>query len=559
MNRKIAVLSNINMDFVIRKLSAAEGELTVYRGQGYGNELGALLDPASPYREFGPELTFLIMDLMELIEHNLETDGACMDSWFAMLEGAVLPETVYFISDAYLWGPELDTVYDVFCKRRLEGMWQERLEGFCARHTNAHVLPYHGLIEKMGEEAAFSMKTWYMGKILHTGEAQKRLAELIAGKVRLEGRTAKKVLVLDLDNTLWGGLAGERDHTPVELSEEHGGLAYKNLQRVILRMQRQGVLLAIASKNNEEDALELLTNHPHMVLRPECFAARRINWSQKPANILELAAELNLGTDSFVFWDDSPEERRQVKTMLPEVEVPDFPDRPELLAPAMTDIYHRFFEKSAVTGEDLVKTEQYAANAKRGDMLKTAVDFDTYLKQLRISVIREEPRAHVERLTQLFNKTNQFNLTTIRYEQAQVRQLLEAPQKRVYLYRITDCFGDSGLAAAAVVDLAGEKPEIEEFVMSCRVMGRRIEYAIVTDMEDDLMAAGYAYLRGRYVPTAKNKPVEGLYEALGYRNAGVRDGVREYEIFMKDRPERVYYANIMTGSGAQAGQLSEDA
>lgn len=556
MSRKIAVLSNINMDFVIRRLSAAEGELAVYRGQGYGNELGAMLDPASPYREFEPELTFLIMDLMELIEHDPETDGACMDRWFAMLEGAILPERVYYVSDAYLWGPELDAVYDPFRKSRLEGMWQERLEDFCARHVNVHVLPYHRLIERMGEEAAFSMKMWYMGKILHSGEAQKRLAELIAEKAGLEGRTPKKVLILDLDNTLWGGLAGENDHTPVELSEDHSGLAYKNLQRVILQMQRQGVLLAIASKNNEADAMELLAHHPHMVLRPACFAARRINWSRKPANILEIAAELNLGTDSFVFWDDSPEERHQVKTMLPEVEVPDFPDRPELLAPAMVDIYHRFFEKTAVTGEDLVKTDQYAANAKRGDLLKTAADFDSYLKQLHISVIREDPRAHVERLTQLFNKTNQFNLTTLRFDQAQVCRLLEAPEKRVYLYRVTDCFGDSGLAAAAVVDLAGEKPEIEEFVMSCRIMGRRIEYAIVTDMEEDLAAAGYEYLRGRYIPTAKNKPVEGLYEELGYRTVCERDGIREYEIFMKDRPERVYYANIVTGSGIE-GDFNE--
>lgn len=551
MSKRIAVLSNINMDFVSRMLRSPDGELEVYQGQGYGNELGVMLDPDSSYRRFAPEMTFLVMDLMELIEHETDPDPAVLDGWFGTLEGALQTGTVYYVSDAYLWGPELEVLHDRDRKRVLEAMWQERLNGLCARHGNVRVFPYRSLIEKMGEDRAFSMKMWYLGKILHAAEAQRGLAAMIADLARLEGRTPKKVLALDLDNTLWGGLAGENEHDPVVLSEDHEGLAYKNLQRVILQMQRQGVLLVIVSKNNEADAMELLQRHPHMVLRPECFAARRINWEQKPANIISIAGELNLGTDSFVFWDDSPAERSQVRAMLPEVETPDFPDRPEALAPAMIEIYHKFFEKSAITGEDLEKTGQYTANARRSELRQAAVDYDSYLRQLRITVVREDPRVYPERLTQLFNKTNQFNLTTQRYEQAQVQRLLEDPGKRVYLYRVTDRFGDSGLVAAAVVDLGRDAPVVEELVMSCRVMGRRIEFAILTDMEYDLRALGYERLRGSYLPTAKNKPVQRLYEDLGYRLLREQDGAKEYEISMEDRPERVYYANIMTEKGGE--------
>ena len=363
-------------------------------------------------------------------------------------------------------------------------------------------------------------------------------------KLRLETNVPKKVLLLDLDNTLWGGLAGENDVNPIALSEDHAGLAYKNLQRVILKMQEQGVLLGIVSKNNEGDAMEILEHHPHMVLRPECFAARRINWEPKHENILEIAKDLNLGIDSFVFWDDSPAERALVSRLLPQVVVPDFPGKPEELAGAMARIYHEYFEKASVTEEDLTKTAQYAANAKRESLQEAAVDFDTYLKQLNIVITRQDPHAHTARLVQLVNKTNQFNVTTLRYDQAQMLTILNAPEKRVYLYSVKDCFGDNGIVAAAIVKLPDHEdaPFLEELVMSCRVMGRNIEYAVVEDIENDLQASGFTALKARYVPTAKNKPVEMLFEKLGYTVLEEENGRKEYEILFSNRPKRVYYA-----------------
>ena len=551
MAKKIALLSNVNMNFVIRML---QKEAEVYEAEGYGNELGILMNPASAYHAFEPEITFLVEDLMELLEHDLEPEGAAvrMENWFSQLEAALQDHVIYYISDAYLWGVEFAVIFDKGRKYQLEQMWQEKLDALCASHTNVRVFPYRSLMEKLGEEKAFSLKMWYMGRILHSGDAQKALCECILNKVRIEEQVPKKVLLLDLDNTLWGGLAGEADHTPIVLSEDHSGLAYKNLQRVILQMQKQGVLLGIVSKNNEEDVAGILAEHPHMVLRPQCFAIQNVNWTPKHENIREIAEELNLGLDSFVFFDDNETERQLVRDMLPQVIVPDFPAKPEELAGAMAAIYAEYFDRAVMTAEDEEKTKQYADNAKRNQLQKTVGSFGDYLKQLAITMERVDAKANMERLTQLVNKTNQFNLTTKRYSQSEMQQVLENTEKKVYLYRVADCFGDNGIVAAVIVDCHGDVPMIEEFVMSCRIMGKNIEDAIVQDVEQDIKKSGYDRIQGIYLPTAKNKPVAGLYDRLGYQKAGEVTGTDNasgenavsgtvYEIALEELPHREHY------------------
>ena len=493
---KLALLSNVNMDFVIRLL---QKQAEVWQGEGYGNELGILMNPGSSYHAFRPDITFLVMDLMELLEHDLEPEsaGRKIDGWFQNAETAMEEGKLYYISDAYLWGTELSVLADAGRKAALEALWQKRLEQVCAVRKNVRILPFR--------------------------------------------------LLLDLDNTLWGGLAGEQEHTPVELSEDHGGLAYKNLQRVLLQMQKQGVLLGIVSKNNQADALEILDRHPHMVLRPDAFAAKRINWAPKHQNIREIAAELNLGLDSFVFWDDSPQERQLVKEMLPQVTVPDFPERKEELAPAMAEIYGEYFAGPAVTEEDKARTAQYAANAARKELQEAAGSFETYLRQLEIAAVRVSSRKHMERLAQLLNKTNQFNLTTRRYTQGQLARLQEMADRRIYLYSVSDRFGDSGVVAAAVADCSGEVPVLTDFVMSCRVMGKNIEYALVGDIERELRESGYKRLRGIFVPTAKNMPAAGLYDRLGYREL-------EQEEWDRDKPaERGADGAEAVSAGPQTG------
>ena len=458
------------------------------------------------------------MDLAELSGQDGATEASFdrIRSWFQTVESVLKSGTVYYISDAYFWNPQLGSFpYDLTIQKA-EAFYHECLSELFERHENVRVLPVSALIRRIGEERAFSLKMWYLGKILYSNEMQGELADLIAGMMRTEFRVPKKVLAVDLDNTLWGGLAGERDHQEIRLSEDHEGLAYKNAQRVLKQMKDAGVLLAIVSKNNEADAVEILEHHPHMALQKADFAAIRINWNTKDLNLREIAAELNLGLDSFVFWDDQPAERQLIREVLPQVVVPEFPEQPEELAGALTAVYNTYFRKARITSEDRSKTLQYAQNRERKELENSASDFGTYLKNLEIRIEQCDPGKNTQRFLQLVNKTNQFNLTTKRYTLEELEGILGNASKRAFLFRLEDRFGEYGITGAAIVDLGGV-PTIEEWVLSCRVMGKRVEYAILDRIEKCIRQEGYDRLRGIYIPTAKNEPVRDLYESCGFQ------------------------------------------
>ena len=538
---KIALLSNVNIDPVNRLLVGADG-IETYQSQGYGNELGALLDKGSPLHSFHPRTVFLFIDTAEIIGHRLETDAAdkAVSEWFTVFESALQNDIVYYVSDAYLYARELEASPDRDLKRKIEDIWDASLRQLVAAKSQVRRLPYRRIIEEMGESHSFSEKMWYMGKIPHTTDCHRKLAEMITRLVAAEAKTAKKVLLLDLDNTLWGGLAGEHNLSPIVLSDDKTGLAYKNFQRVIKQMRSGGVLLGVVSKNNAGDALDIIRNHPHMVLKEDDFAVLKINWANKADNIAQIASELNLGTDSFVFLDDSPAERKLVADVLPDVTVPDFPSHPEELPRFMTDVYHRYFEKAAVTAEDMAKTEQYKANRERDNLRLQSADFNSYLKSLDMKLTRVDPQKHAERFMQLMNKTNQFNLTTRRFSVQEVNAVIAKDDAEVFLYRVTDRFGDNGIVVAAIVEYGGEAV-ITEFTMSCRVMGRRIENAVVEDMEQAARQRGYDRLVALYIPTPKNKPVENLYASLGYQSrAAKEDGASEFVIDLDRTAARDY-------------------
>lgn len=541
----IALLSNINMNPVLRLMGpgAKQEGIQLYQAEGYGNELGLLLNPASTYNEAAPEMTFMVMDLVELTAHSMDKKQweETIGSWFASVEGFVgnQPSRVFFVSDAFVRGLEFEVSHNPLAAFQLESLWNGQLQGLIERCSNVRVFSYHRLMTELGK-AAFSEKMWYMGKIPHSMEAQKSIAGEILQLVKREKGVGfqKKVLVLDLDNTLWGNLAGEHDKMPIELSEDHAGLAYKNLQRVIAALKQAGVLLVIASKNNQADALELIENHPHMVLRITDFAVMEICWDPKPVMLERIAKRLNLGLSSFVFLDDNPVEREGVKTAFPEVTVPDFPVdengkiKVEELPAFAAELGKEYFLKTVYTQEDLSKTESYAANEKRESLRQASGSFEDYLKSLETVITLETPEKNKDRLLQLLNKTNQFNLTTVRHTAEELDEILTDASQKVYFYRVQDKFGDNGLVAALIVKY-GQEPvaeseasdgtetkglcaTIKEFVMSCRVMGRLLEDEMVGQVEADAKAKGCKALYGIYKESAKNMPVKELYPRLGF-------------------------------------------
>lgn len=543
---KVALLSNINVDPINRQLKSLHG-YEIYESQGYGNELGTIINKQSPLYSFGPDMVFLIMDVMELIQHNIEVEAAekRIDEWFSILEAALGDNIIFYISDAYLYGFEMDVVWDKSVKPRIEARWNDDLQQLVSKHSNVRAFSYSTVIQHLGEDNAFSNKMWYMGKILYSASLQRSLAEEITQRIAVETRQAKKVLLLDLDNTIWRGLAGENDITPIVLSEDGVGLAYKNFQRVIKLIKQQGVVLGIVSKNNESDAMSLIANHPHMVLRPDDFAAVRINWKNKAENITEIAKELNIGLDSIVFVDDNKAEQTLIKETLPDVVVPDFPDRPENLSGFMTEIYIKYFEKAVLTDEDREKTNQYQANRQRKELQESSVNYDGYLDGLEMKMFRVDPERNIDRFIQLVNKTNQFNLTTRRLTEPEAFEVIQNPDSEVFLYRVMDRFGDNGIVAAVIVDY-GEDAVITEFTMSCRVMGRKIEDAIIGDVEESARKRGYNKLIGIYRPTEKNKPVKNLYSSLGYKTKkAYEDGEAEYSIELNNALNRIIHVEKM--------------
>ncbi len=336
---------------------------------------------------------------------------------------------------------------------------------------------------------------------------------------RVEGEMAmqrKKCLILDLDNTLWGGVLGEDGIDGIQLGGEYPGKAYSYWQRALLQLSRTGVILAVCSKNNEADVQEAWESNPHMVLKREHFSASRINWQDKATNIRDIAAELNIGLDSMVFLDDNPAERELVKQLLPQVEVPDFPTKPYLLMPFFKQLVDKYFRIYSVTKEDLAKTEQYRSNALRRAEQSRFADLDQYLYSLDMQLdIIPADEHNLPRIAQMTQKTNQFNLTTHRYSEADVQQRLDKGW-HVYCVRVSDRFGDSGITGAMFLQpMGGEEVNIDSLLLSCRILGKGIEDAFVKTVLNLLRLDGYRKLTADYIPTAKNGQTADFYDRLG--------------------------------------------
>lgn len=345
---------------------------------------------------------------------------------------------------------------------------------------------------------------------------------------RIEGELAlkrKKCLVLDLDNTLWGGVLGEDGIDGIALGGDYPGKAFAWWQQALLQLQQRGVILAVCSKNNEADVTEAWDKNPFMVLKREHFSAVRINWNDKAANMRELAQELNIGLDSMVFIDDNPAERQLISTMLPEVEVPEFPEKPYLLMPFFKQLVDRYFRVYAVTDEDRAKTEQYRANALRNEQRTRFEDYEDYLRSLSMELDIIPANGHnLARIAQMTQKTNQFNLTTMRYSEDDLRFQL-SNHWRIYCLSVKDCFGDNGITGAiTVIPQGGQLAEISSLLMSCRILGRGIETAFVNAVINRLYSEGVSKVTARYLPTAKNGQTADFWDRVGMRTTSVASG-----------------------------------
>ncbi len=342
----------------------------------------------------------------------------------------------------------------------------------------------------------------------------------------------KKCLVLDLDNTLWGGVLGEDGVDGIQLGGDYPGKAYSAWQQALLQLQRDGVILAVCSKNNEADVDEAWRLNPHMVLKREHFSALRVNWQDKATNIREIADELNIGLDSMVFVDDNPSERELVKQVLPMVEVPAFPAKPYLLMPFFRDLLNTYFRVYAVTSEDRAKTEQYRANAQRRAEQARFVDMESFLYSLDLQLdILPADEHNLPRIAQMTQKTNQFNLTTRRYTEADVAQRLSQGW-RVFCMSVSDRFGDNGITATVFIEPVSDlEVNIDSLLLSCRILGKGIEEAFIKTVFNLLRLDGYRTVTADYLPTAKNGQTADFLDRMGMTPVAVGDdGAKHYKM-----------------------------
>ncbi len=372
----------------------------------------------------------------------------------------------------------------------------------------------------VGGRRAFDPKLWMLGKIPFGRAVFEEVAAEVLAAVGAAAGRARKLLVLDLDDTLWGGIVGDDGWEQLQVGGTSAiGEAYSAFQHEIKRLARRGVILAVCSKNDERVALEALDRHPEMVIRRGDLAAWRINWGDKAENIRALVAELNLGLAATVFIDDSPAERARVREALPEVLVPEWPTDPARYVPALRGL--RCFDTWRITDEDRARAASYAAERQRREVRATAQTLDEWLARLELQVESGSlSAADLPRAAQLINKTNQFNLTTRRMSERELAALAEQPGVRVLTFRVRDRFGEYGLTGLASMHIDGDAGRIEDFVLSCRVMGRGVEQRMLARLRDEALAHGCARLIARYVPTARNGPCRSFLSASGFRASG---------------------------------------
>jgi len=406
-------------------------------------------------------------------------------------------------------------------------------------HHNIRVINFNEFTNRYSDEQLISWKFFFISQMQLNPKLAKDFAIWFEHKKKEFALNRKKCLVLDLDNTLWGGILGEDGAAGIQIGGDYPGKAYTYWQQALLELSKVGVILTVCSKNNEQDVLDVWEKNPFMILRKEHFCAWRINWNDKVFNIEDLAKELNIGLDSMVFVDDSQIEREQIKQMLPMVAVPDFPQKPYELMMFFRQLVNDYFCIYKITEEDSLKTSQYRANAQREMERHRWDDLNTYLESLRIEItLSLIDEYNISRVVQMTQKTNQFNMTSHRLTELDIRQQLSEGWK-IYCIRVKDRFGDNGITGAIFIT---PTHHIDNLLLSCRILGKGIEYAFVSYVLNLLRKEGIEKVTASFSLSAKNMQAMEFYKVFGFRLESKLDNENFYSMTLsKELPIKKFY------------------
>lgn len=506
-----------------------------------------VIDPTSRLYAFDPSVIILAVNARDLVpelwERSAELSAAEADavvertlagytSWVQsirarsnahiIIHGLELPDTagggVYDAQDPHGQASSL---------RRINA----GLVALAREHSGVYILDYDALIARHGRRAWHDERKWQTMRmpiaapcLIHLANEWLRYLHPITGKLA-------KCLVLDLDNTLWGGVIGEDGMHGIKIGIEHPGSAFRSFQRAILDLYARGVILAVCSKNNPADAMEVFEKHDGMLIRPHHIACFRINWTDKGTNLREIARELNIGIDSLAFFDDNPAERELVRQQVPEVMVIEAPADPEQYARALRE--WPVFERLTLSAEDRQRGQFYAQDRQRAELEQTSSgnleDFYRSLQQeAEMGVVTPATLARVAQLTQ---KTNQFNMTTRRYTEQEITAMAADSKWYIRWVRVKDRFGDNGIIGVVMAtDAGGGLWEIDNFLLSCRVIGRTVETAILATIVEHARAAGAKRMGGWFIPTKKNAPAKDFYTQHRFTMVSEQEGRQRWEL-----------------------------
>ena len=400
--------------------------------------------------------------------------------------------------------------------------------------NQVYIYDYNAFCSRIGKENIIDFKMYYMGDIKLKPHLIPRLCADYAKYLQAMAGRTKKCIVLDLDNTLWGGVIGESGLEGIDLGPTPKGRSFLEFQKYLYALYSRGIILAVNSKNNFQDAIDVIRDHPHMMLREKHFAAIRINWDNKVANMKSLAKEMNIGLDSMVFIDDDELNRDMMCKFLPEVEVIKLPVDTSLYVKTLMET--SLFDSLFLTDEDMLKGQMYHAEKKRQKLAETAIDISDYLRGLNIRVKFEHANINtIPRISQLTQKTNQFNLASKRYSEEHIVQLSTSDDHYVLTISLKDKFGDNGLTGVAIIEKKKDELywQIDNFLLSCRILGRGAEDALLAYALTEARSAGMTKVTGQFIATKKNMPARDFYKNSGFIKTGEAGGIENWEFSLE--------------------------
>ena len=534
-NIKIAILSNFTSKGLkdVFKVEAFKANILIEIFESdYNQYAQEILNPNSNYYKFNPDFTILFLDLHSLLG----------DYYYLPYEKPESERVKFFDNELKNIFNLVDVIKENSSTKILLHNFQKPTFSPLGIAENKERNGFFEIVEKINIELRDSYKTdnqvcvfdfdsfcsyegkksivnnklYYLADIRISNEILPNLCKSYISYLFSTMGYVKKCIVVDLDNTLWGGVVGEDGIDGIKLGPTPEGRPFLEFQQILLSYYKRGIILAVNSKNNYEDAINAINNHHNMILREKYFAALRINWDDKASNIIQLAKELNIGTDSMVFIDDDPANRALVSNALPEVFVLDLPRDPSKYVDSLKNL--NVFNNLFLTKEDKAKGKLYADEKNRRILKNKSIKIDDYLNELNIKVkLHKNLDSTIQRISQLTQKTNQFNFTTKRYSEEQINEFIKDSFYNVYSLDVSDKFGNSGITALAIVYNENEKLwKIDTFLLSCRVMGRGIENALMFFIVEDAKKNNVEHLLGEYISTKKNIPAKDSLSVMGF-------------------------------------------